>query len=182
LSAQAQSLSEGAANQVCQQFPRYQENWHLKAKCTRDIEYFLRGITYCLIVGSTKPLEDYFLSGLKEIYRSLELSSVCAIEALTYLKTNHGLTGDEGIETSAYLDYLINAFPQFSEPPSISQHSQELGQSQDSDDDSLIRGLVVVPHKPKILFETSLQFQVDQLPRLRPQIIIDEPMTEIQND
>jgi phycocyanin alpha chain len=182
LNAQARSLSKAAADQIYQRFPGYGESQYLKEKCIRDIEYFLRGITYCLAVGSTEPLDNYFLTGLEEVYRSFDLSPICAVEAILYLKAYHNLTEDEGLEANIYFDYLISYFLLSAGSFSVPKKSKISEKPQGLDEDSLIRGLVVVPHKPKILFETSLNLQADQLPRLRPQIIIDEPMTETSND
>jgi len=81
-SSNGKKWAEAAANHVYKKFPyttqmegpQYASTQEGKNKCVRDIDHYLRTISYCCVVGGTGPLDEYVVAGLNEFNAALGLS------------------------------------------------------------------------------------------------------------
>ncbi|HAA32835.1 MAG TPA: phycocyanin subunit alpha [Cyanobacteria bacterium UBA8553] len=116
-SSNGKKWAEAAANHVYKKFPyttqmegpQYASTQEGKNKCVRDIDHYLRTISYCCVVGGTGPLDEYVVAGLNEFNAALGLSPSWYVAALEFVRDNHGLSGDVAGEANIYLNYAINA-------------------------------------------------------------------------
>ncbi|MBD2497275.1 allophycocyanin [Nostoc sp. FACHB-280] len=104
-----------AGKQLFQRFPRlvapggnaYGEN--MTATCLRDMDYYLRLITYSVAAGDTTPIQEIGIIGVRQMYRSLGTPIDAVVESIRAMKniTASMLSGEDASEVGTYFDYLI---------------------------------------------------------------------------
>lgn len=83
----------------------------MTATCLRDLDYYLRLITYGVVSGDVTPIEEIGIVGVREMYKSLgtPVDAVAAgVQAMKGVATSL-LSGEDAAEAGAYFDYVIGA-------------------------------------------------------------------------
>jgi len=83
----------------------------MTASCLRDMDYYLRLVTYGIIAGDVTPIEEVGIIGAKEMYRSLGTPLDAMAESVREMKNAAMglLTGSDAEEAGFYFDYVIGA-------------------------------------------------------------------------
>jgi allophycocyanin alpha subunit len=83
----------------------------MTATCLRDMDYYLRLITYGVVAGDVTPIEEIGLVGVKEMYNSLGTPVPAVAESVRCMKAVASglLSGEDAAEAAAYFDYVVGA-------------------------------------------------------------------------
>lgn len=83
----------------------------MTATCLRDMDYYLRLISYGIVAGDVTPIEEIGLVGVSEMYKSLGTSIEAVAESVRCMKGVAAslLSGDDAAEAASYFDYVIGA-------------------------------------------------------------------------
>ncbi|MBW4520188.1 MAG: allophycocyanin subunit alpha [Scytolyngbya sp. HA4215-MV1] len=83
----------------------------MTATCLRDLDYYLRLVTYGVVSGDVTPIEEIGVVGMREMYTSLGVPIGAVGEGVRGLKSvaSSLLSGEDAAEAGAYFDYLIGA-------------------------------------------------------------------------
>ncbi|MBD2514442.1 allophycocyanin [Nostoc sp. FACHB-973] len=83
----------------------------MTATCLRDMDYYLRLITYSVAVGDATPIEEIGVIGVRQMYKSLGTPIEAVAESVRAMKNIaiSMLSGEDVGEVGTYFDYLINA-------------------------------------------------------------------------
>ncbi|MEL6138838.1 MAG: allophycocyanin subunit alpha [Cyanobacteria bacterium J06626_23] len=83
----------------------------MTATCLRDMDYYLRLITYGVVAGDVTPIEEIGLVGVREMYNSLGTPIPAVAEAVRCMKSvaSSLLSGDDAAEAASYFDYVVGA-------------------------------------------------------------------------
>jgi len=81
------------------------------ASCLRDLDYYLRLVTFGVVAGDVTPIEEIGVIGVKEMYRNLEVPLPGMVEAVKAMKSvaTGMMSGDDAAEVGYYFDYLAGA-------------------------------------------------------------------------
>ncbi|TGG83821.1 MAG: allophycocyanin [Aphanocapsa feldmannii 277cV] len=83
----------------------------MTATCLRDMDYYLRLVTYGVVSGDVTPIEEIGIIGARELYRSLGTPIDALVESVREMKASAiGLLGaEDSDEAGFYFDYVIGA-------------------------------------------------------------------------
>ncbi len=83
----------------------------MTASCLRDMDYYLRLITYGVVAGDITPIEEIGLVGAKEMYKSLGTDVGAMAQSISEMKrvAISMMSADDGSQTASYFDYVIGA-------------------------------------------------------------------------
>ncbi len=83
----------------------------MTATCLRDLDYYLRLVTYGIVCGDVTPIEEIGVVGVREMYKSLgtPIDAVASgVNAMKNVATGM-MSGEDASEAGAYFDYLVGA-------------------------------------------------------------------------
>jgi allophycocyanin alpha subunit len=83
----------------------------MTATCLRDLDYYLRLITYGVVAGDITPIEEIGIIGVREMYKNLGTPIEGVSEGVRGLKNvaSSLLSGEDAAEGASYVDYVIGA-------------------------------------------------------------------------
>jgi allophycocyanin alpha subunit len=83
----------------------------MTATCLRDIDYYLRLVTYGIVAGDVTPIEEIGLVGVKEMYKSLGTDTGAVAQSIREAKeiATGLLSSDDAGEAGSYFDYVVGA-------------------------------------------------------------------------
>ncbi|MEB3283502.1 MAG: allophycocyanin [Lyngbya sp.] len=81
----------------------------MTATCLRDLDYYLRLITYGIVAGDVTPIEEIGIVGVREMYKSLGTPIDAVAEGVRAMKSvaTSLLPGEDAAEAGAYFDYVV---------------------------------------------------------------------------
>jgi allophycocyanin alpha subunit len=83
----------------------------MTATCLRDLDYYLRLVTYGVVAGDVTPIEEIGIVGVREMYRSLGTPIEAVAEGVRAMKNvaTSMMSGEDASEAGSYFDYLVGA-------------------------------------------------------------------------
>ncbi len=83
----------------------------MTATCLRDMDYYLRLITYSIVAGDSTPMQEIGVIGVRQMYSSLGTPIEAVAESIRAMKnvTMSMMSVEDSSEVNTYFDYLIAA-------------------------------------------------------------------------
>lgn len=83
----------------------------MTATCLRDLDYYLRLVTYGIVAGDVTPIEEIGLVGVREMYNSLGTPIPAVAEGIRAMKNvaSSLLSAEDAAEAGSYFDFVIGA-------------------------------------------------------------------------
>lgn len=83
----------------------------MTATCLRDMDYYLRLITYGIVSGDVTPIEEIGLVGVREMYKSLGTPIEAVAQSVREMKevATGMMSADDAAEAGTYFDYVVGA-------------------------------------------------------------------------
>lgn len=83
----------------------------MTATCLRDLDYYLRLVTYGVVSGDVTPIEEIGLVGVREMYKSLGTPIEAVAEGVRCMKNSATalMSATDATEAGSYFDYVIGA-------------------------------------------------------------------------
>ena len=83
----------------------------MTATCLRDLDYYLRLVTYGIVSGDVTPIEEIGVVGVREMYKSLGTPIDAVAGGVNAMKNVAAslLSAEDAGEAGAYFDYLVGA-------------------------------------------------------------------------
>jgi allophycocyanin alpha subunit len=83
----------------------------MTATCLRDMDYYLRLVTYGVVAGDVTPIEEIGLVGVREMYKSLGTDVGAVAQSVREMKevASGLLSSSDAAEAGAYFDFVIGA-------------------------------------------------------------------------
>jgi len=81
----------------------------MTATCLRDMDYYLRLVTYGVVAGDVTPIEEIGLIGVTEMYKSLGTSIDAVAQSVREMKdvATSLMSMEDATEAGTYFDYVV---------------------------------------------------------------------------
>jgi allophycocyanin-B len=112
LEARAPTIVEKGTRQfwkICPRTPSNSGNRTKTASAKRDVGWYIRLISYCLLAGNDRPLQEIGLTGMKDLYANVGIPLANIVQFMRCLKAEAIKQLDEATaaEVVPYFDQII---------------------------------------------------------------------------